>query len=147
MKILTLSLFFLLFFNAYSQEYKLMFDYDSAGNQYHKHIVFNSGRYGTPELDKDMKEVTEEEKEILEDGIKYFPNPVKDLLFVYWTNSLEREVKEIYLLNISGKTLYFSKNLNEGQISISLSNYTNGVYILSIVYNDGESKSYKIIKN
>lgn len=143
-------IFILFFFNVNSQEYKIKFDYDIAGNQYNKYIVFETGRIRSNELndlDKDIQEVNEEKKEILTENIKYYPNPVKESLYVYWINTTENAVVEINLVDINGKVVYQSKVLNKTQVSIQLSNYTNGIYIMSLNYNNGESKSFKIIKN
>lgn len=147
MKIFTFLLFVLIFQNANSQTYKVMFDYDLAGNQYHKHIVFESGRNNSSNLDKEIQDVIDEEKEILAENIKYYPNPVKESLHVYWTNTSENTVDKINVVDMNGKILYESKVLNKTQVSIQLSNYAKGIYIMSLNYNNGESKSFKIIKN
>ncbi len=150
MKKIIQFIFILFFFNVNSQEYKIKFDYDIAGNQYNKYIVFGTGRIRSNELndlDKDIQEVKEDKKEILTENIKFYPNPVRESLYVYWTNTSESVVDEINIVDMSGKILYQSKVLNKTQDSIQLSNYTNGIYIMSLNYYNGESKSFKIIKN
>jgi len=77
--------------------------------------------------------------------IKIYPNPTDGHLFVQ-NLDLNKEIKSISLINLSGQTIY-SKNpdINNELIQLDLSNIKSGMYFIKTVYND-KIEFMKIIK-
>ena len=67
-------------------------------------------------------------------NISFYPNPVKDILFV---NSNNSEIKNVNISDISGKIIKIVK-FEENEISkeINLQNFTSGIYFIKIVTED-----------
>lgn len=73
------------------------------------------------------------------EGIKVYPNPVKENLFI---NLLEKSIVAVY--NISGQ-LVFTKSLSEGKNMINTSEWKTGMYYIRISGASGD-KTFKVIK-
>ena len=69
--------------------------------------------------------------------INIYPNPTKDFINIDLQNSLKSKVQ---IFNIFGKEL-FNKQFTQNFISIDISNFTKGIYILKI-----NNKTTKLIK-
>ena len=69
---------------GYSQT-KVSFEYDQAGNQI-KRSACNTCRLATQPLVKDETEIVAADMEISQDSdvISYYPNPVKEQLYLKW---------------------------------------------------------------
>jgi hypothetical protein len=67
-----------------------------------------------------------------------FPNPASHILNIHAEN-----MREVYLLDLSGKTLAHYANLRNEE-SIILPNLPNGIYLVKIVKNDA-FETHKII--
>lgn len=70
-----------------------------------------------------------------------FPNPVKNKLHIAKVNSSEKATT-IQLFDMTGKLLFKQKDINE----IDLSQYEEGMYMLTITSENKIQRSYKIIK-
>jgi Secretion system C-terminal sorting domain/SprB repeat len=79
--------------------------------------------------------------EIVFEGFKYYPNPIKNS-FVVSNNSFE--MQEINVLDLSGKLL-LSKTINDFKSEIDFSSLTNGMYFVKIKAQDLE-KTIKVFK-
>ncbi len=79
--------------------------------------------------------------EIVFEGFKYYPNPIKNS-FMVSNNSFE--IQEINVLDLSGKLL-ISKNINAFKSEIDFSSLTNGMYFVKIKSQDLE-KTIKVFK-
>ena len=86
-------------FFIYAQSQTFVFQYDSAGNQVERYISY-SGRYAMESTESTTNELKEY------DEFKYYPNPVKEELYLEWTNAEDKSVQEIYLFDIQGKIMY-----------------------------------------
>jgi uncharacterized repeat protein (TIGR01451 family) len=73
-------------------------------------------------------------------GLNYYPNPVKNSL----TISNSSELTQVEITSVLGQTM-MTKNLNELQTEIDLSNLENGVYFVK-VKSDGAEKTFSIVK-
>lgn len=73
-------------------------------------------------------------------GLNYYPNPVKNSL----TISNSSELTQVEITSVLGQTM-MTKNLNELQTEIDLSNLENGVYFVK-VKSDGAEKNFSIVK-
>lgn len=133
-------LFFIFSLFSSAQD-KILFSYDNAGNQTLREICINCTARTTA---KSVKELNKDD--LLEiDQISYYPNPVIEELFLSWKLTPEKTVQKIEVFTISGKSLqvYFPKS---DQISIGFSSYPSGIYFVILNYNNGESKTIKIVK-
>jgi hypothetical protein len=73
-------------------------------------------------------------------GLNYYPNPVKNSLSI----SNSSELTQVEITSVLGQTM-ISKNLNELQTEIDLSNLENGVYFVKVKA-DGAEKTFSIVK-
>lgn len=131
---------------------KLMFFYDNAGNQIKRELCI-SGCFASKKADMPIKEVENLTQEDLlkfspEDAISYYPNPVKEELYLSWQPIDDNNVKIIKIYNINGQLIdSFNQNKPENNSqNISFNTYPNGVYLIELLYKDGEQKTIKIIK-
>jgi len=74
-------------------------------------------------------------------GLNYYPNPVKNSLSI----SNSSELTQVEITSVLGQTM-ISKNLNELQTEIDLSNLENGVYFVKVKSN-GAEKLLVLLKN
>jgi len=129
---------------------KITFDYDNAGNQIKRELCLscNKANYKT----KEVKEVTALQDEDLEkftpeDVISYYPNPVKEELYLKWELVADKAVTYIQLYDLNGRVLQnYGKLEKSNNLNIPFSNYPKGTYLVVLVYNDGEQKTIKIVK-
>jgi multidrug transporter EmrE-like cation transporter len=70
----------------------------------------------------------------------YYPNPVKDVLNLSYTN----EITNVAVYNLLGQ-LVISKSLNSNQSKIDMSKLTKGTYLVKVTA-DNQVKTLKIIK-
>ena len=146
--ILLLFLGFSLMSNA--QPNKIIFDYDNAGNQTIRELCLTctKANYKT----KAPKEITALQEEDLkkfstEDVISYYPNPVKEELFLKWELVTNKTVTSIQLYDLNGRVLQNYGNLDKSNnLNIPFFNYPTGTYLVIMMYSDGEQKSIKIVK-
>lgn len=146
---LLLFLAFTLFSNAQNPD-KIIFDYDDAGNQTTRSLCLScptiTGKTAAP------KEIAALQKEDLqkfspEDIISYYPNPVKEELYLKWELVADKTVGSIYLYGLSGQVLKTYNHLEKtNALNIPFFDYPSGTYLLVLVYNDGKQKTIKIVK-
>ena len=83
-----------------------------------------------------------------EDVISYYPNPVKEELFIKWELINDNKVSSIDVFNLNGQVLKtIQGNLSQNSLVISFQEYPIGVYFLGLNYTNGDQKSIKIVKN
>ncbi len=148
-KLITLLLLgFCAFANA---QQKITFGYDSAGNQIVRSLCLSgcSPTGKSVEEVKEMEAVTNDDllKFAKEDVISYYPNPVKEQLYLKWELINDNKVSSITLYSFSGQILQtFSRTESTDNQVISFGDYPRGVYLVSLNYKSGEQKTIKIIK-
>lgn len=129
---------------------KLIFSYDTAGNQITRTICISGSCTSKPA--KEIKEIEALAEEDLlkfseEDFISYYPNPVKEELYLKWELVADKTVTSVYLYAMNGQVLKTYNNLKNGNtLNIPFLEYPTGTYLLVLVYNDGEQKTIKIVK-
>jgi len=139
-----LLLFIVVIVNA---QHKVTFTYDMAGNQINRFYCF--GCASSSKQIKEVEALVEEdfEKFFPKDAISYYPNPVREELYIKWTVSDESYVNTISIYTMTGQLLkQYKTNINTENQNIQFQEYPSGVYILDLIYNNGEQKSIKIIK-
>lgn len=130
---------------------KITFSYDSAGNQIVRNLCL-SGCASTGKSVKDVKEmeaVTDDDllKFSKEDVISYYPNPVKEQLYLKWELINDNKVSSIIVYGMSGQILQtFSRTESADNQVVSFGEYPRGVYLVVLNYKNGDQKTIKIIK-
>lgn len=131
---------------------RIKFRYDSAGNQIQRYICINcitaktyaNSEFKTPEtiVEKDL--IEDEEN----DHVSYYPNPVREELYVKWKNKDNVFVTSIEIFSISGQLVSSYPKLNNvDTVSIAFQSFPEGIYNLILVYSNSERKTLKIVKN
>ena len=138
---------FSLLSNAQNQT-KIKFSYDNAGNQTSRTLCVNC----PPETGKQIKEIeaiVDEDLEKIEgqDMISYYPNPVKEELYLKWELTDDNYVTSVQVFSMAGQVLntYQAAKTNNIQ-NILFQSYPSGVYVVLVNYKSGTPKSFKIIK-
>ena len=127
---------------------KILFSYDSAGNQVKRELCINCP-LGTGKIAKDAKTLANEDliKSEVSDQISYYPNPVKQELYLSWDLPKDITISSIELYSLTGQLLQSFKNKTEINLqTIPFESYPRGVYAVVLVYSNGEQKTIKIIK-
>ncbi|MEY3499019.1 MAG: hypothetical protein RL308_688 [Bacteroidota bacterium] len=130
---------------------KIIFEYDNAGNQINRELCVSSGctKAGKTAAPKEIAALQEEDlqKFFPEDVISYYPNPVKEELYLKWELVAGKTVGSIYLYTLNGQVLKTYNNLEKANnLNIPFFNYPRGTYLVVLAYNDGEQKTIKIVK-
>ena len=142
------TLLFLLYISGVNSQTKLTFTYDAAGNQITRTLCINCVSESIKEV-KEIEAITQED--LLQfsekDFISYYPNPVKEELYLQWQLTKENYVTAINLYTISGQVLRtYQQSLQDNNLSIPFQSYPSGIYLVMMSYKDGGEKSIKIIK-
>lgn len=137
-----LSIFYSFSVNAQN---RILFSYDGLGNQIRRVICLNC----TTSKIVSPSELTDADliKSDVSDQISYYPNPVREELYVKWTLIDEKKVENISVYNMTGILLKQFNNLNADTLqAIPFSGYPEGMYEVVLIYNNGEKKALKILK-
>lgn len=150
MKKITTIIFFALGIFSYSQQ-KITFNYDAAGNQILRELCLSDCSQSAKQV-KDVKEIealTDDDllKFSEEDVISYYPNPVKEELYIKWELKENNYITSIQVFSLTGQLLRnYSPNLKSTSQNIPFQEYPRGVYAVLLYYKNGDQKSIKIIK-
>ena len=124
-----------------TQMRSIVFNYDNAGNQIKRELVININRFSAPEDRNLLLEIDNG------DLISYFPNPVKDNLYLKWSLTDNKKISFVSLHSFSGQVINTYRNLSDKQeIMINFYGLSQGTYALVLQYSNGTQKSIKIIK-
>jgi hypothetical protein len=151
MKAIKLFVFLFVYNLSYSQTIDhIQFDYDTAGNQIKRYTIdVNPGRNSTDSI-KEKDELVEEDfiKTDIYQDISYYPNPVKEELYIKWENTNSIYVNSISIYTLTGQLIKTYSNLkNRNTMDVSFNSLPQGFYTLILVYSNNEQKTLKIIKN
>ena len=147
-----LLLCFLGFFivNIAQSQDKILFTYDTAGNQIQRELCISCpSTTGKQFVSKEIADLVEDDLQKLtpDDIISYYPNPVKEELYLKWEFFSEKTVASVYLYDIKGSALQTYNNLEKkNAINIPFYSYPKGTYLVVLMYNGGEQKTIKIVK-
>lgn len=130
---------------------KIVFSYDAAGNQITRALCLSSNCTTTNKKTPPKEIITLTESDLkkfsTEDVISYYPNPVKEELYLKWELIADKTVSSIYLYDINGRVLKNYEDLGKTNAqNIPFLNYPAGTYLVVLVYSDGEQKTIKISK-
>jgi len=150
MNIKLLSLFFCVPFFINAQ--KLTFNYDISGNQSIRELCLvnctNTNKSANQIL-KDVDTLADDDLQKFspEDVISYYPNPVKEELYLKWQIFDQKYVSAIQIYNINGQILDSYVNIKTiNNQNLSFNRYPTGVYIVILIYSNGDQETIKIIK-
>ncbi|WP_163408347.1 T9SS type A sorting domain-containing protein [Flavobacterium ajazii] len=142
-------LFVILLFSFLTQaQQKLEFSYDNAGNQITRVLCLSCTSKPAKEI-KEIEALTEDDllKFSQGDVISYYPNPVKEELYLAWQLSAENNVSLIKVFAITGQLLIeYKVDSKINSQNIPFQSYPSGIYAVLLNYSNGEQKSIKIIK-
>jgi len=150
MKTITTLILFGMCLLSHAQQ-KITFNYDSAGNQYLRELCI-SGCNPTAKKVQETKEIealTEEDllKFSNEDVLSYYPNPVKEELYLKWQLIDNTHVKSIQIYSVNGQLVKtYQPTVNNESQNIPFQDYPSGVYAVILYYSNGNQESIKIIK-
>lgn len=127
---------------------RLTFGYDVAGNQINRILCINC--LSKPRKDiKEIESITQDDllQFTEKDVISYYPNPVKEELYLQWQLTKDNYVTSINLYSMTGQVLRnYHQNPQDNNLTIPFQSYPSGIYLVLMSYKDGGEKSIKIIK-
>lgn len=146
--LLVVMILFSLFIQA--QPKRITFKYDDAGNQTVRELCLTcTSKKSNVSPPKEISAITEEdlEKFTPNDVISYYPNPVREELYLKWELSNDVYVKSLQVYNFTGQVLKnYSQSERENTQTIPFQSYPSGVYLVVLEYSNGDQKTIKIIK-
>jgi hypothetical protein len=71
-------------------------------------------------------------------SLRIYPNPTSDILHI----QSENDIKHIDIMDSQGRSVYVSKRAD----LVDISSWNTGVYIMSVVLDDGQRVTRKVIK-
>ena len=128
---------------------RIRFNYDNEGNQIERIICLGCDARTAKDSTITSENITESdlEKDPLFNQISYYPNPVREELYIKWVNDDKNYVLNIELFSQVGQSLQQYSNLKgKDTATVSFLNYPSGYYNVVLVYFNGERKTLKIMK-
>lgn len=151
MKKLLLLLLFCFAFSGFAQNLdRVIFEYDNAGNQVIRRFCLNC--FDSRISNDSIKEFSDLKSEDLlkftpNDNISYYPNPVKEELYLKWELTNEVKVSLIEVYSLTGQLVKsFSNLVNENNTTIPFHELPSGTYSILLIYTNSEQKPITIIK-
>lgn len=126
---------------------RVRFLYDESGNQRERQICINcTANKPSVQIDdvasKNIEEIVEEV------GLKVYPNPVSEDLFIEFNSfDLEKKISFVEVYSLSGQKIKrYSEVKNDSTLKIPFVELSQGIYVVNIIYNNGEVVNLKIQK-
>jgi hypothetical protein len=144
-----LLLIFLFFVTTSIFSQKIRFEYDASGNQILRKWCTNClSRESTEEYKEILSlQDTDLQKFFSQDVISYYPNPVKEELYLKWNLINNNAVSNIEIYSFGGQLVSSITNLEKEESKmISFQDYPVGSFLVLLHYTNGEQKSITIIK-
>ena len=137
-------------FAAIAQDNKITFDYDTAGNQIRRELCLSctKANYKT-KAPKEVATLVEEDLQKFspEDSFSFYPNPVKEELYLKWEYINGKAISSIQLYDLNGRLLKSYDHLEkQNTLTIPFFNYPQATYLVMMLFSDGEQKTIKIVK-
>lgn len=141
MKVLILSILLLSGCSLFSQNYKLVFEYDNAGNRYSRTMIemiiddkSQVENTTTDSLDFSMNEMQ----------VTVFPNPTKGVLRIEIDNLPENARGSVLVTDLQGRVLINSEEVS-GSFEVDFTPFSAGTYNMTLTI-DGSKKYFGIIR-
>ncbi len=133
---------------SYSQT-EIYFKYDEAGNQRYRGTNINARQVQDKQQEQVVVTTAKSEEEKFWAELNLYPVPVKDMLTIQWTESVNDLIDSVSLYQYSVSNWNFQQKntikLNR-QVQINMTGYYLGVYVLSFTLKDGRVYTKNIIK-
>ncbi len=100
--------------------------------------LYTTKQFDTPEL---SPFIGESKNTILKDGLKIYPNPVKNKLYI----DNAQKLVQVSIINIFGQQVFLSRT-NTNLSIISVNHFTDGIYIISGIDKHGVTYTSRFIK-
>ena len=140
---LLFTIFNILALNYCLAQDKVIFEYDLSGNQIVRRFCLTCSESKNSENNSEGDLL----KFFPEDIISYYPNPVKEELFLKWDLIDNNYVNKIQLFDINAKLISTISDLkNTDRTTLQFSYLPKNIYLIVLVFKNGESKSIKISK-
>jgi len=141
----------LLGYSAFSQsQYDVVaFDYDTAGNQVVRELICLTcdDPMGRAALNPDTITPKDFIKSTEYNDISFYPNPVKEDLYIHWSNNQGNSVNSIEVNSISGQYVQSVQKLSKtDNATVSFRGLSEGIYNVTLLYSNGEKKVLKVVK-
>ncbi len=149
MKIIFLLTFFILSVNSNAQiADRIRFEYDASGNQVLRTLCLGCSLSRNSEKYKEVDDLDKEDllKFVPEDNISYYPNPVKENLFLKWEIEDGSKLSNIEIYTSDGKLIKQIFDVSESSIVLSFEGYSTGNYFVLMYFTNNKNKSITIIK-
>ncbi len=146
---LYLSACFILIVTTITAQQKVRFEYDASGNQRSRVLCFDCEPRNTGQ-EIDIADITDQDlqKFYPEDIISYYPNPVKEELYLQWELIEKKNIEKIEVYSITGQLLNQHVNLaSTSNLNLQFGNYPAGIYNILLTDSEGTQTTVKIIKN
>lgn len=129
---------------------KLAFSYDASGNQTERRWICINCTTASRMAEAKSKALGSELKSAeltTERGLKVAPNPLREVLNVYWGVPEKVYLKSIDVYSIGGNKVFSAKyNADTRQTQISFQHLPPGTYVLIGRYSDAITETVKLIK-
>lgn len=146
-----LLLVFLVCLVTNAQTNKIVFEYDAAGNQTKRYLCLKCPS-ATGKSDQTKEAAASAQEEVLpfssEEVLSYYPNPVKETLYLTWKFEDYNRVSSVQVFSFLGQVLgSYPVGSGVHELNLPFQNYSGGIYIVVLYYSNGSQKSIKVIKN
>lgn len=131
------------------QPTRIKFTYDGAGNQTERIICSFCNARTVRDSTMTVNTVSESDliKDELYNEISYYPNPVREELYIKWVNQEQKYVASIELFSFTGQSIQkYTYSKDNVIATVPFLNYPTGYYSLVLTYTDGERKTLKILR-
>ncbi|WP_445721483.1 T9SS type A sorting domain-containing protein [Flavobacterium sp.] len=149
-KILTFCLFFVSLLGVSQIQQRIKFEYDTAGNQIKRYVCLCSAKVVSKDsLIEGVEDVKFEdfEKASREDVLSYYPNPVREELYLKWELINNNAVTKIAIYSLNGQLVKTFVDLeNNNTQTIPFMDQPDGTYLVLLFYTNNEQKSITIVK-
>ncbi|MBP2831951.1 T9SS type A sorting domain-containing protein [Aquimarina sp. U1-2] len=127
---------------------KLIFKYDTAGNQIQYKYCEGSDCNTDKSVDTTeiVKEIDANDKLLL-NSFSLFPNPTHGDISLQWSSISKRKLEKVHLIDFSGKVLTTKINFIDGGAELHLEQLPTGVYFARFQFDDATMITKKILKN
>ncbi|WP_130733283.1 T9SS type A sorting domain-containing protein [Flavobacterium sp. J27] len=129
---------------------RIKFEYDSAGNQIKRYVTLSSARIASDDsIIEKLEDVKKEDfqKATANDVLSYYPNPVKDELYLKWDLVDNNKVSKIEVYAFNGQVLQTYSNLqNETIKTIPFASQPEGTYLILLFYTNNDQKAITLVK-
>lgn len=121
------------------QTIKFLFDQGTPSSILVTDFTFSGDAPPPPIIDTSMVAVNE--TNLL--PIQIYPNPANDNITINLGKN--KNVRQISLVDLQGKILFSTSNLNQNILKIDLTNFSKGIYVLT-VRGESDEKNYKVVR-